>query len=436
MIRLFLAACLAVVFSQPARAVDIQEVVSPGGIKAWLVEEPSIPFMALEIYFAGGASLDREGKRGAINLMTGMIEEGAGDMDAAAFAAAREELAASYGFDVYDDSLTVSARFLTENRDESIALLKLALTEPRFSETALERVRGQVLSGISSSLKDTNDIASAKFDALAFGGHPYGSKTTGTIESVTALTRDDIVTAFQDTVARDRLYIGAVGDITADELGILLDELLGDLPATGASMPGEAEYLLDGGKTVVSFDTPQSVALFGHQGLARDDPDFFAAYVMNQILGAGGFGSRLMDEVREKRGLTYGVYTYLVPKDHAALYMGRVASSNDRVAQAIEVIKDEWAKMATEGVTQEELDAAKTYLTGAYPLRFDGNAPIARILAGMQMDELPITYIDTRNDKVDAVTLDDIKRVAARIMQPGELHFVVVGQPEGLSASN
>ncbi len=436
MIRFLMAFTAAAFFMQPASAIDIKEVTSPGGITAWLVEEPSIPFTALEIRFKGGASVDREGKRGAINLMTGTIEEGAGDLDATQFAAAREALAASYGFNVHDDALTISAQFLTENREEALALLRKALIEPRFDEAAIDRVRAQVLSGIRSSAQDPATIAQETFMLKAFGDHPYGSAVEGTIDSVTALTRDDIVTAYKDVLALDRIYVGAVGDITAAELGEVLDTLLGDLPETGAPLPQDIDVALDGGQTIVPFTTPQSVAVFGHEGLERDDPDFFAAFVMNQVLGAGGFGSRLMEEVREKRGLTYGVYSYLAPKDYAELMLGQVASSNDRIAQAIEVIRAEWAKLATEGVTEQELEDAKKYLTGAYPLRFDGNSTIANILAGMQMDDLPIDYADTRNDKVNAVTQEDVKRVAARLMQPDALHFVVVGQPDGIENSN
>ncbi len=437
MIRLAASLGLLLLAALPARAaVDIQEVTSPGGFTAWLVEEHSIPFVSLEIRFKGGASLDRPGKRGAVNLMTGLIEEGAGDLNAQEFAKAQEELAARYEFDVHDDSLAISARFLTEYRDASVDLLKLALTEPRFDEDAVERVREQVLSIIRSDSTDPDDIASRTFEALAFGDHPYGSSLNGTLDSVAALTRDDIVTAHADVLTRDKVYVGAVGDITAEELGVLLDRLLGDLPETGASMPDEAELSLTGGVTVVPFDTPQSVAVFGHSGIRRDDPDFFAAFVMNQILGGGNFSSRLMQEVREKRGLTYGVYSYLVDKDYAQMVMGRFASANERIADAIAVVRDEWAKIAEEGVTEKELADAKTYLTGAYPLRFDGNAQIAGILVGMQLSDLPIDYIATRNDKVNAVTLEDIKRVAARLVRPDALRFVVVGQPVGLEAVN
>ena len=236
-------------------------------------------------------------------------------------------------------------------------------------------------------------------------------------------------------LARDRIYIGAVGDITAEELGPILDDLLGDLPATGAPMPPRADVAIPPGVTVVDFDTPQSVAIFGQSGIKQSDPDFFAALILNQVIGAGGFESRLMTEVREKRGLTYGVYSYLASRDLAEVYLGSVSSANDRIADAIDVIRDEWAKAASEGITEEEMQAAKTYITGAYPLRFDGNGPIANILVGMQMINLPIDYIATRNERIDAVTMDDIRRVAGELLEPENLHFVVVGQPEGLETT-
>ena len=438
MSRLLLAAIAALALTAPesGAGIEIQEVVSPGGIKAWLVEEHSIPFTALEIRFSGGASLDLPNKRGAVNLMTGLMEEGAGDLDALGFASAQEALAARYGFDVFADAMSVSARFLTENREEAVALLKSALTDPRFDEAAIERVRGQVLSIIRSNAEDPDEIAQSAFDARVYGNHPYGSSINGTIKSVSALTRDDIVEAHGNVLSRDRVHVGAVGDITAEELGALLDELLGGLPATGIAEPERAVLAYDGSVTVVPYETPQSVAVFGHAGISRDDPDFFPAFVLNSIFGAGRLDSRLMTEVRVKRGLTYGISAHLGLRDYADVLVGRVASANGRMAEAIEVIKAEWARIAAEGVSQEELDAAITYLTGSYPLRFDGNANIAGIMAGMQMSDLPPDYIATRNGKIRAVTLADAKRVAARLYDPGSLTFVVVGQPEGIEAAN
>ena len=434
--RLIYAFILTVLVAMPVRAeVNIQEVTSPGGLKAWLVEEPSIPFVALDISFRGGASLEVADKRGAINLMTALLEEGAGSMDAREFARASEGLASSFRFSVDDDELNVSARFLTENQDASVALLKAALQNPSFDADAVERVRGQVLSSIRSSAKDPGDIARKTMDELLYGDHPYGSSLNGSVDTVTALTRDDLVAAHRDVLARDRIFIGVAGDITPQALGILLDDLLGGLPETGAPLPARAEVNVPSGVTVVDFATPQSVALFAQKGIAQKDDDWFAATVMNHILGGGSFESRLMAEVREKRGLTYGVYSYLVPMDLAETYQGSVSSANDRIAEAISVIRDEWKKMAENGATQQELEDAKTYITGSYPLRFDGNQQIAGILVGMQMLGLPIDYIATRNDKVDAVTLEDVRRVAGELLDPEGLAFVVVGQPEGLETT-
>ncbi|MEP4196517.1 MAG: pitrilysin family protein [Aliishimia sp.] len=431
------AAVFAMALAIPATAdVDIQEITSPGGLTSWLVEEPAIPFIALEVRFKGGGSLDLPGKRGAISLMTSLLEEGAADLDARGFARAKEGMAASFGYSVSDDGLTVTARFLTENSDDAVDLLRNSLVAPRFDEEAVERVRQQLLSNIRSDDKDPDTLARRAFDVMAYGAeHPYGSSIDGTAESITGLTRDDLITAHRNLLVKDRVDIGVVGDIDPEALGAMLDKLLGDLPTGGAALPSKVDVSIKGGVTVVPYDTPQSVAIFGHSGIDRDDDDFFAAFLLNHVLGAGGFESRLMTEVREKRGLTYGVYSYLAPKDFAATYQGSVASQNDRIGEAITVIGDEWRKIATDGVTAKELADAKLFLTGAYPLRFDGNSNIASILVGMQSQDLPIDYIATRNDKVNAVTMEDVTRVAKRIYQPENLHFVVVGKPVGLSTS-
>ena len=343
-----------------------------------------------------------------------------------------DELSASFTFDASDDSVSISARMLSENRDEATALLKGALSAPNFEQDAIDRVKAQVVSMLQSDLKNPNNIARAALDKAAYGDHPYASPSGGTIESIGALSRDDLFAAHRDSMTQDRMYVSAVGDISAEELGALMDAMLADLPERGAPMPERVEVGLEAGTTVVPYDTPQSVALFGHRGIKRHDPDFFAAFVASTILGGGGFDSRLMQEVRDKRGLTYGVYSYLATQDHSEMVVGQIASANNRVAEAIEVIKGEWARIANEGVTQAELDHSKTYLTGAYPLRFDGNGPIANILVGMQLQGLPIDYINTRNDKVNAVTLEEINRVIKDVYLPNELHFTVVGQPDGL----
>ncbi len=433
-----LIACLAALLlaALPARAAtDVVEVTSPGGITAWLVQEDSIPMLALNIHFRGGGAVEPDDKLGVTNLMMGLLEEGAGNYDSTGFAARAQELAARFSFSGGRDGVDISATVLTEFRAESLDLLALALKQPTFSQEAVERVRAQVISNLRANETDPNWIASREFATRAYAGHPYARPTDGTIETVTALTREDIVTAHRQALSRDRLIVGVVGDITPEELGPLLDRLFEGLPETGPELPPVAEVIDASETVVVPFDSPQSVVRFGHSGIPRRDDDFLAAYVMNQVLGAGGYSSRLGEEVREKRGLTYGIYSYLASSPFGSLYMGAVASSNATVAEAIEVTRAEWRRMAEEGITAEELAAAKRYLTGAYPLRFDGNGRIAGILVGMQLVGLDTDYIAGRNAMVEALTLDEVNRVAAELLKPDKLRVVVVGRPEGLDAT-
>lgn len=435
MIRAAIALFLAVL-AVPAHAIDIQAVTSPGGIKAWLVQDDTIPFVAVEFAFKGGASLDQPGKRGAINLMAATLEEGAGSRDSVAFAQAVEDLGARFSFDAGDDSLSVGMRALSENRDEAAALLAEALTQPRFDDAAIERVRAQVQSIIRSEATDPQSIAAKEMSRQAWGDHPYATSLNGTEDSVAALTRQDLVAAKNRVLARDRVVVGAAGDISPEELGLLLDKVLGGLPEQGtAPLPEPARLQLTGGVTVIDWDSPQTVVSFAGPGLPIDDPDYFAAFVANHILGGGGFSSRLMEEIREKRGLTYGVGTTLATGVYGQTWRGGMAGSNATTGEAVDLIKAEWDRMA-QGVTDRELTDAKTYLTGEYPLRFDGNGSIAGILAGMQLIGFPIDYVNTRNAKVEAVTAEDVKRVAEELLAADKLRFVLVGRPEGIEATD
>lgn len=430
----FTAAILGLASTMPARAIDIQEITSPGGIHAWLVEDHSIPFTALSIAFKGGASLDPADTRGAINLMTGLLEEGAGERDATQFAEAVEGTGATFDFDVSDDALTVEVKLLTDTRDKAAHLLTDALTHPRFDDDAVDRVRGQVEAIIRSEDSDPNAIARKALAQATWGDHPYGSSINGTLDSVAALTADDLRSAKDRVMARDRVIVAASGDISAADLGMLIDQILGDLPeSASAPLPPEVTPVLTGDVTVTEWNSPQTVVAFAQPGISMKDPDFFPAYVANYILGGGGFSSRLTDELREKRGLTYGIGTGLANGLFGDLWAGGMASANGKVAEGIELIRQQWALMR-DGVTEQELADAKTYLTGEYPLRFDGNVKIARILAGMQIMDLPTDYVNTRNAEIEAVTAEDVQRVSARLLDPEKLRFVLVGQPEGLPA--
>lgn len=412
--------------------IDISETVSAQGIKAWYISDPSIPMVSLEIGFKGGPNLDPKSELGASYLMTGLLEEGAGARSDVAFKTALEEIAAEFSFDTSRDGITISATFLKDKMPEALALLDDAINRPRFDAPAVERVRAQVVSILKSRAQDPNDIATDAFFEQAYPNHPYARPYRGSLESIDALTVETLKAAHARAFTKDRLFVSAVGDITEQELQALLDQLFGDLPDSNGLSVADITFKAKGGISVIDYPTPQSVAYWGHEGITQDDPDFFAAFVMNHILGAGGFSSRLTNEIREKRGLTYGVSSFLAGLDHAQFIGGQIASQNARIGETIPLIKAEWVRMATEGVTEQELRAAKDFMTGSYALRFDGNAAIASILLFSQMDGYPIDYPATRNDRVEAVTQEEIAQVAKRLLREDDIRFVIVGQPEGV----
>lgn len=419
-------------FALPATAIEIKQITSPKGINAWLTEDDSIPFMSLSIMFRGGTSLDEEDKRGAMMLMTSLLEEGAGNRNATEFAETAEELGARFGFDAGKDAVSVSAQMLTENRDASVELLRDVLVTPRFDDTAIERVRAQLLSVIRSDETSPEAIAGKAMNELLWGAHPYGASGKGSIESVSALTAEDLHRHKDRVMALDRVIVSASGDISPEELGLMLDKILGDLPATAtAPLPPKADYVDKGGLTVIDWDSPQTIVRFSAPAIPTDDPDYFAAFILNHILGGGGFSSHLMSEIREKRGLTYGVSTSLVNMVSGDFWMGGMASANDKTAEAVSLVREVWDRTA-QGITEAELQTAKTYLTGEYPLRFEGNSKIANILSGMQLMEMPADYVNTRNSLIEAVTLEDVNRAAKTLLDSSTLRFVLAGRPEGL----
>ncbi|MEM9047719.1 MAG: pitrilysin family protein [Pseudomonadota bacterium] len=434
---LALALAPAFALAQPLdAATEIAVHRSPDGHEFWLVEERTIPILSLEISFKGGAALDPADRAGLASMMAALLREGAGTRDAVAFTQAREEIAARISFSAGRDAFYVAATMLSENRAATMALLRDAMVAPRFDDAAIERIRQQFLSGARGDVTNPNAILGRVYRETLLAGDPYGQATDGTEATLASITRADLVASHRNQLVTGRARIGIVGDIAAEEAGLMIDRLLAGLPAEGPPLPGPVAPAITGGVTIEAFDTPQSVVLFVQPGIDRSDPDFFPVFVLNHILGGGGFSSRLTTEVREKRGLTYGVYAYLANYDRMNLWMGGVSTVNARVAESIEVIRQEWRRMQTFGVTEEELANAKRYLTGAYPLRFDTNSKIAGILIGLQEDGQAPSYPQIRNDLVDAVTLEDVNRVARERLDPEALRFFVVGKPEGLSPGN
>jgi len=428
---LFATLCLGLLMFaslRPAGAVEVQKVVSPGGIEAWLVEEQTVPILAMNFAFRGGYTQDPDGKEGLVNLLSSLLDEGADEYDSQSFQRALEETQARISFSAGRDEFYGEIRTLSFLADDSFELLRKALAKPRFDPEPIERMRQQVLVGIKRSETNPDSIANRALFSTLFPDHPYGRRSNGTTDSVKAVTRDDIVAIHRAIFARDTLKVAVVGAISASDLGLLLDKVFGDLPESG-SLTEVAETVPAVGETVTrSLNVPQSAIRLALPSLKRKDPDFLAAFVMNHILGGGAFTSRLYDEVREKRGLVYSVYSHLMPMDRSAVFFVGAGSRGENAQTTIDLIQQEIKRMGEEGPTPEELRKAKDYLIGNYPLRFDTSNKIAGQLLGLQVNDLPADYIDTRNDQIEALTLEDVKKAAQKVLATGSPAVVVVGQ--------
>ena len=429
-------ACIALialtVFARPSGAVQIRPVTADG-IEAWLVEDHANPIIAVRIAFRGaGAAVDPVDKGGLARMTAALLDEGAGDLDSQAFQGRLEDLAIRLGFDADLDNFSGSFETLTANRDVAFELMRLALTRPRFDPEAVMRIRSQLEASLRNEAEDPDWVANQQLWATMFPDHPYGRPVEGTPESLPRIDRESLVRFAAERLARDRMVVGVVGDITPAQLAPLLTTTFGPLPARSVpSYVADVHPNANGAAAVVDMDVPQSAVSFAQAGLKRDDPQFYTLKVLNQILGGGGLTSRLSDEAREKRGLVYSVYTSPVPLDHAALILGGAGTTNERVAETVEVIRDQWRRLATGGITEAELADSKTYLTGSFPLSFSGSSRLAGLLVSIQLENLGIDYLDRRNELIAAVTHDDVNRLARDLLTPDKLALVVVGRPKG-----
>jgi zinc protease len=431
------AIAAAATFTAPpaSGATKIERVVTKAGIEAWLVHDSSVPLISMDFAFRGGANQDPADKPGVGNMTAELLDEGAGNLDSKAYHERLERKAIQLGFSASRDNFRGSLRTLVENRDEAFELLRLALTAPRFDNDAVERIRTAVLSDLRRETTSPNDIASRRWWETAFPGHPYGRPARGTLESVPVINVEDMKAYARQVFARETLKVAIVGDVDAASATDLIDRVFAGLPAKADLAPVAAVVPQGlGQRMVVDLDVPQAVVTIGSAGIARKDPDFMAAFIVNHILGGGSFSSRLYLEVRERRGLAYGVRTSLLWLDYAALFMGGTATRADRTGETIEIIEKETRRLAETGPTADELAKTKSFLKGSYALAFDTSAKIAQQLVQIQLDGLGIDYIHRRAGLIDAVTLDDAKRVAKRLLDGGFL-VTIVGRPTGVGTT-
>jgi zinc protease len=419
----------------PASATTIERIVSSGGIEAWLVRETAVPLVVVDFAFEGGAVQDVPGKAGTAALVASTLDDGVGDYDSKTFHERLERKAVEMNFNADREALRGSMRTLKENSDEAFEDLRLALNAPRFDASDIELNRAQILSGLRRATTSPGDIANRRWWETAFAGHPYGRPVNGTLESVPTITADDMKAYTRRVLTRGNLKVAIVGDIDPDAARAMLDHVFGGLPAKADLSPVDAISPQGlGRRIVVNLDVPQSVVEFGGAGVGRKDPDFMAAYIVNHILGGGSFSSRLYQEVREKRGLAYSVSDSLMWLDHSAMFLGTTATRDDKAAETLDLIQSEIHRLAENGPTADELAKAKAYLNSAFALNLDTSSKVAGLLVQLQLDDLGVDYISRRTAMIDAVSLDDAKRVAKRLLDGGLL-VTVVGKPEGVASS-
>lgn len=437
--RHFILTLFIVFLSFPAMAakdniLDVEVIKTKSGIEAWLVEDKTVPVISVSFSFEGGLAHDPQEKPGVARLVSILLDEGAGEMKSQEFQKQLSDNAISLSFTPGRDAFYGQLKTLKKNKDLAFDLLRLALASPRFDEDAVTRMKNANESKIKDDLGDPSWLSARTFNGMLFEGHYYANPGYGHLESMSKITRQDLLDFTHAQFGRDVLKVAIAGDITKAEAEAAIEAAFGKLPEKAEETAAAAEAKLAyGGKTILlPLDTPQTYIAVGQNGIYHTDPDWHAAVVMNHILGGDG-EARLMTEIREKKGLTYGVYSSLNSMQHAALIQSSLSASNEKVEEALKILKAEWKKMAEKGATQKEVDDAKSYLTGSLLLQLTSTDDISGTLNSIQRDGLGPDYINKRNAAISAITLDDIKRVSARLLEPDLLSVVLVGQPKNIN---
>ena len=416
--------------------VPIQEITTPKGLKVWLVEDKTLPILSIDFSFPGGLALQSKDEIGLAYLVSIMLDEGAGPYNSQDFQKELANNVIDLGFSAGRDHFSGSLKTLSKYQDKAFELLHLSLTEARFEETALDRMKNSTINSILRNLGSPNWNAARIFNGTVFQGHSYESPGQGNLDTIPSFKPDDLKGFAQKQFVRAGMKISVSGNISADELAEKLDSIFADLPE-GTSKEQKADnaaiYKKATGKTYVfNMDIPQSIIQFAHKGISVHDPEYPAAALLEYILGGGGFSSRLMQSLREDNGLTYGIYTGLSNAKHAQLLQGQFSTKNETAAKAIQLLKEEWTKMATDGPTDVELQDAKNYLIGSFPLALTSTSKISGLLNSLQKYDRDIDYINTRTERINNVTREDVQKVATRLLKADDLSFIIVGQPQDL----
>lgn len=416
------------------KVLNIEAIKSKNGIEAWLVQDKAVPVISVSFSFEGGLAYDPDDKPGVGRLVSILLDEGAGGMGSQEFQSSLSDNAINLGFTAGRDAFYGELKTLRDKKDIAFQLLNLALTKPAFDNDAVTRMKNANTSQIKKDTGDPAWLSARTFNGMMFEGHFYARPGYGTLGSMERITRKDLLNYTKSQFVRSGLRVSIAGDITRAEAESMLDAVFGGLPEKSDLPNSPAAELKNVGKTILlPLDTPQTYIAAGLQGITRDDKDWHAAVIMNYVLGGGSFDSRLMREIREKRGLTYGIYTSLGDMKHAAVMQVNTSVSNENVRETLELLKAEMTRMAKEGISDRELKNAQAYLTGSLLLELTSTDDISNVMNSLQRDGKDSDYINKRNALIESVSLSDIRRVAERLLKTPDLTVVMVGKPKDIT---
>ena len=411
-------------------APQIQQWQTTNGARVFFVPAPEIPMVDAQVVFDAGSARDLA-KPGVAVLTNGMLNEGAGDKNADAIAEQFATLGAHQGNSAERDMASFSLRSLTEpsKLQPAADLLALILKQPTFPQDAFARVQSNALVGLQAQKQSPDEITSEAFFKAVYGTHPYASDPSGNEVSVKAMTVDDLKAFYKQYYVARNAVVAIVGAIDRSGAEKLANTLVGGLPEgmAAAKLP-EVTSLTEATVVKLSHPSTQTHVMLGQPGIRRADPDYFALYLGNHILGGNGLVSRISDEIREKRGLSYSAYSYFMPMRDRGPYVLGLQTRTDKTDEAIKVLKDTLEKFVKDGPTAKELEASKKNITGGFALRVDSNKKIADYLSLIGFYNLPLDYLDTFIARMNAVTLEQVKEAFKRRVDPSKLVTVVVGK--------
>jgi zinc protease len=414
-------------------APPIEHWETANGARVYYVHAAELPMVDLRVVFDAGGARDGE-KAGLAQLTSALLPDGAGALDADAIADRFASLGARFGTSSARDMAVVSLRSLTDPEllEPALETFALVLREPRFEQTGFARDRNRMLIAVRMGMQSPSYLMERAFFEALYQGHPYGSPPGGTEESLAALAREDAVEFHRRHYVGRNAVVAIVGDLDRAAAETLAERAVGGLPAGEPAPPlPEVPRLVGDANVHVTHPSAQSHVRIGELGIARNDPDHFALVVGNHVLGGGGMVSRLHAEIRERRGLSYSVYSYFSPMAAPGPFVMALQTATDQAAEATRLLYEELRRFLAEGPTEEELEASKRNITGGFPLRIDSNSAIVEHLAAIGFYRMPLDYLETYVERVDAVTLEEVRDAFARHLDPERVLTVVVGQARG-----